>query len=185
MHTPLRIGTRGSQLALWQARAVATRLEAAGVDAELVIIKTSGDRLQVGPAVGGRRQAAVRQGNRRCAARAARSTLAVHSAKDMPARAARRVDHRGRRCRGRIHETRSCCQRVTPQPTWPQRSRNGHSRESGPSSIRRTAQLRPRFSAARLRADPRERRHPASEARRGRVRCADPRGRGPAAARLR
>ena len=49
MHSLLRIGTRGSQLALWQARTVAARLESAGVDVELVIIKTTGDRLQSAP----------------------------------------------------------------------------------------------------------------------------------------
>jgi hydroxymethylbilane synthase len=49
MHSLLRIGTRGSQLALWQARNVAARLEAAGLDVELVIIKTAGDRLQSAP----------------------------------------------------------------------------------------------------------------------------------------
>ena len=49
MHSLLRIGTRGSQLALWQARTVAARLEAAGIDVELVIIKTAGDRLQSAP----------------------------------------------------------------------------------------------------------------------------------------
>jgi len=42
----LRIGTRGSQLALWQARTVAALLEARGHRVELVTIKTSGDRLQ-------------------------------------------------------------------------------------------------------------------------------------------
>jgi hydroxymethylbilane synthase len=49
MHSLLRIGTRGSQLALWQARTVAARLEAAGIAVELVIIKTAGDRLQSAP----------------------------------------------------------------------------------------------------------------------------------------
>jgi hydroxymethylbilane synthase len=44
---PLRIGTRGSALALWQARSVAEALrQVAGVDTELVIIKTSGDKFQ-------------------------------------------------------------------------------------------------------------------------------------------
>ncbi len=84
MHTVLRIGTRGSQLALWQARAVATRLEAHGTDAELVIIRTSGDRLQEAPLseVGGKRlfvkeleDALLRND----------IDVAVHSAKDMPA----------------------------------------------------------------------------------------------------
>jgi hydroxymethylbilane synthase len=43
----LRIGTRGSMLAKWQAESVRKRLFAvAGVEAEIVIIKTAGDKLQ-------------------------------------------------------------------------------------------------------------------------------------------
>jgi hydroxymethylbilane synthase len=43
----LRIGTRGSSLALWQARSVARALqETIGVEPEIVIIKTSGDKFQ-------------------------------------------------------------------------------------------------------------------------------------------
>jgi hydroxymethylbilane synthase len=42
----LTIGSRGSQLALWQARFVASRLEQAGVAARIEIIKTTGDHLQ-------------------------------------------------------------------------------------------------------------------------------------------
>ena len=80
----LRIGTRGSQLALWQARTVAGLLERAGTGVELVIIKTSGDRLQEAPLsqVGGKRlfvkeiEDALAGGD---------IDLAVHSAKDMPA----------------------------------------------------------------------------------------------------
>lgn len=41
--TKLRIGSRGSALALWQARYVAGRL---GGDPEIVVIKTEGDRIQ-------------------------------------------------------------------------------------------------------------------------------------------
>ena len=41
----LKIGTRGSDLALWQARHVRSLLAAEGVAAELVIIKTQGDRI--------------------------------------------------------------------------------------------------------------------------------------------
>ncbi len=80
----LRIGTRGSALALWQARAVAARLAGDGVDAEIVIIATTGDRLQQAPLadVGGKRlfvkeiEDALLRGD---------IDLAVHSAKDMPA----------------------------------------------------------------------------------------------------
>ena len=55
---PLRLGTRGSQLALYQAHTVAApRCEAGGPPCEIVIIKTSGDRLQEAPLseVGGKR----------------------------------------------------------------------------------------------------------------------------------
>ena len=45
--TPLRIGTRGSMLARWQAEFIRKQLfQVAGVEAEIVIIKTSGDKLQ-------------------------------------------------------------------------------------------------------------------------------------------
>jgi len=44
---PLRIGTRGSALALWQANHIKGKLkELRGVDAELVRIRTSGDHFQ-------------------------------------------------------------------------------------------------------------------------------------------
>jgi hydroxymethylbilane synthase len=43
----LRIGTRGSQLAKWQAEYVRKQIfQATGVEGEIVIIKTSGDKLQ-------------------------------------------------------------------------------------------------------------------------------------------
>jgi hydroxymethylbilane synthase len=81
----LRLGTRGSQLALWQASAVAARIAAAGgPSCHIVVIKTSGDRLQDAPLseVGGKRlfvkeieDALLRH----------EIDLAVHSSKDMPA----------------------------------------------------------------------------------------------------
>ena len=43
--TPLRIGSRGSQLALWQAGYVQQRLSELGTASEIEIIETSGDRL--------------------------------------------------------------------------------------------------------------------------------------------
>lgn len=42
----VRIGTRGSDLALWQARYTQSLLEKLGLKSELVIIKTQGDRIQ-------------------------------------------------------------------------------------------------------------------------------------------
>ena len=81
----LRIGTRGSPLALRQARAVATAIrESGGPTCRLLTIKTTGDRLMQAalPEVGGKRlfvkeieEALV----------ADRVDLAVHSAKDLPA----------------------------------------------------------------------------------------------------
>jgi hydroxymethylbilane synthase len=45
----LRIGTRGSALALWQARTVAGLLMQNGVQTDIVTIKTQGDRIQDRP----------------------------------------------------------------------------------------------------------------------------------------
>ncbi|MGH9541090.1 MAG: hydroxymethylbilane synthase [Terriglobales bacterium] len=47
--TPLRIGSRGSQLALWQARHVAAWLAGDGRQCEVKVITTSGDRIQQAP----------------------------------------------------------------------------------------------------------------------------------------
>lgn len=47
--TPLRIGTRGSALALWQANTVAAELRRRGADVEIVRITTQGDRRQDAP----------------------------------------------------------------------------------------------------------------------------------------
>ncbi len=80
------IGTRGSQLALWQANHVADTLRAAwpGLEVELTIIKTSGDQIQDRPLreVGGKglfvkeiEEALLEE----------RVDLAVHSMKDVPA----------------------------------------------------------------------------------------------------
>jgi hydroxymethylbilane synthase len=80
----LRIGTRGSALALWQARTVAGLLERTGIATELVIIKTSGDRLQDAPLsdAGGKRLFVKEIEDSLLRADV---DLAVHSAKDMPA----------------------------------------------------------------------------------------------------
>ena len=81
----LRLGTRGSPLALWQANAVAAHIaEHGGPACRLVVIKTTGDRLQEEPLseAGGKRlfvkeieDALLRD----------HIDLAVHSSKDLPA----------------------------------------------------------------------------------------------------
>lgn len=84
---PIRIGSRGSQLALWQANHVLEVLRGAGYQAEIEIIRTTGDRMQqpgfVPPAnLDGKGifikeiEEALEQG---------RIDLAVHSLKDLPA----------------------------------------------------------------------------------------------------
>jgi hydroxymethylbilane synthase len=82
---PLRLGTRGSQLALYQAHTVARLIAGAGGPAcEIVIIKTSGDRLQDAPLseIGGKRLFVKELED---ALLSNQIDLAVHSSKDMPA----------------------------------------------------------------------------------------------------
>ncbi len=45
MTKTIRIGTRGSKLALWQAEHVAASLQAKGLDTEIIIIDTTGDKI--------------------------------------------------------------------------------------------------------------------------------------------
>jgi hydroxymethylbilane synthase len=80
----LRLGTRGSQLALWQARAVAALLEPHGHQVEIVVIRTSGDRLHEASLVEvGGKGVFVKEIEDALAAH--EIDLAVHSAKDMSA----------------------------------------------------------------------------------------------------
>ncbi|HUF17144.1 MAG TPA: hydroxymethylbilane synthase [Thermoanaerobaculia bacterium] len=77
------IGTRGSKLALWQANEVRDRLDAAGFEAEIRVIRTTGDRRQDVPLaqIGGKGlfikeiEEALERGE---------VDLAVHSLKDVP-----------------------------------------------------------------------------------------------------
>lgn len=46
MKKPVRIATRGSELALWQARHVQEMLSGIGMESELLVIKTKGDQIQ-------------------------------------------------------------------------------------------------------------------------------------------
>ena len=80
----LKIGTRGSALALWQAKTVAALIERAGRRVEIVIIRTGGDRLQERPL--------SEPGGKRLFVKEIEDALlgrdidiAVHSAKDMSA----------------------------------------------------------------------------------------------------
>src|SRR5262245_50261138 len=79
----LRLGTRGSPLARWQADWVAARLREQGVVVELVPITTQGDHEQRGPiaAFGGQ---GVFTKEIQLALVDRRIDLAVHSLKDLP-----------------------------------------------------------------------------------------------------
>lgn len=80
MSEPLRIGTRGSQLARIQADLVADALAAAGQATRIVIVETDGDRRAADTAWGeGAFVAAIEQ-----ALLDDRVDVAVHSAKDVP-----------------------------------------------------------------------------------------------------
>jgi hydroxymethylbilane synthase len=89
-HHPIRIGSRGSQLALWQANHVLYALRDAGYHVELEVIRTTGDRLQqpgfiAPPNLDGKGifikeiEEALEEG---------RIDLAVHSLKDLPTKLA-------------------------------------------------------------------------------------------------
>ena len=81
----LRLGTRGSKLALWQAHTVAARIAAGGgPPCHIVVIKTDGDRLQERPLseIGGKGLFVKELED---ALLGGEIDLAVHSSKDMSA----------------------------------------------------------------------------------------------------
>ena len=79
----LRLGTRGSRLALVQATSVADGLAALGVETEVIVIRTSGDRLaQVALADFGGKALFVKEIEEALAEK--RIDVGVHSLKDVP-----------------------------------------------------------------------------------------------------
>jgi hydroxymethylbilane synthase len=79
----LFIGTRGSQLALWQAGWVKTRLEVLGYAARIKVIKTTGDRLPHAPLTqAGVKGLFIKELEEALAGGSI--DLAVHSLKDLP-----------------------------------------------------------------------------------------------------
>lgn len=80
----LRLGTRGSALARWQADWVAARLTERGVAVEMVLISTRGDQQQQGPiaSLGGGQGVFTKELQN--ALLDGRIDLAVHSLKDLP-----------------------------------------------------------------------------------------------------
>jgi hydroxymethylbilane synthase len=149
--TPLKIGTRGSALALWQARAVATQLERLGASARIVTITTRGDRRQDAPltSIGGK---GVFVKEIHDALLGGAIDLAVHSAKDMAAvcppglgigAVLPREDPRDAFVLPRRDDLDEIAMRDRPGV-------HGHSPLFGTGSPRRVAQLRRLYPAARF-----------------------------------
>ena len=131
----LRIGTRGSLLAKWQAEYVRKRLfSAAGVEGEIVVIKTSGDKNQQSPLTGiGGKGVFIKE--LEDALLEETIDVAVHSVKDIPTEIPSRVSFPAV-CRR--DDVRDCLV-----------SRDGatlvnlrHGARVGTASLRRQAQLR-------------------------------------------
>ena len=132
---PLRIGSRGSILARWQAEFVRKQLfQRTGVEAEIVIIKTSGDKMQAAPLtqIGGKgifikelEEALLDES----------VDLAVHSVKDIPTETPSRLTFPAV-CRR--DDVRDCL--VSNNGTVLANLKQGA--RVGTSSLRRQAQLR-------------------------------------------
>jgi hydroxymethylbilane synthase len=85
MSRVIRIGTRGSKLALWQAYYVADLLKAKGLESKIVVIETKGDKiLDVSIAKIGSKGVFTEELEDQLASGAI--DIAVHSAKDMQSR---------------------------------------------------------------------------------------------------
>ncbi|NLV24193.1 MAG: hydroxymethylbilane synthase [Deltaproteobacteria bacterium] len=139
MGEPLRIGTRRSRLALWQARQVAMLLEAAGAATELVGIDTAGDRV-LDLAIGkiGDKGVFTKELEERL--RTGEIHLAVHSAKDLPSSLPPGLEICAFAEREAAHDVLLCCRRGLDidNPRIPLRV--------GSSSVRRIAFLKRLFS---------------------------------------
>ena len=81
---PIRIGTRSSNLAMWQARSVASALQEAGIETEIIQFKSMGDR-----SLGGNLSSAVGQFIHLIDEQLVEGLvdIAVHSSKDVPTEA--------------------------------------------------------------------------------------------------
>jgi hydroxymethylbilane synthase len=130
----LRIGTRGSLLAKWQAESVRKQLFAlAGVEAEIIIIKTAGDKMQQAPLsqIGGK---GIFIKELEDALLDESIDLAVHSVKDIPTEVPRGLSFPAV-CRR--DDIRDCL--ISPTGSTLETLRQGA--RVGTSSLRRRAQL--------------------------------------------
>jgi hydroxymethylbilane synthase len=128
----LRLGTRGSALARWQAEWVAERLRANGTEVELVLIATTGDRRLDSLANFGGQGAFTKEIQQALIDN--RVDLAVHSLKDLP------TERPAELCLAAIPE-RAPCGDVLISPKFGMLDKLPHQATVGTSSFRRQAQL--------------------------------------------
>lgn len=142
MSSYVRIGTRGSALALWQANETANRLAAMGYEPDLITIRTTGDKRQDVPlaSIGGKGlfvkelEEALERGE---------IDVAVHSLKDVPSIVPERFVLAG------------FLDRADPRDAWVQAENKpiadlAEGSVIGTSSPRRRAQILQRFPHVRV-----------------------------------
>jgi hydroxymethylbilane synthase len=147
----LRLGTRGSELALFQANAVAALLaQRSNVRCDIVIIKTSGDRLADASLseIGGKRLFVKEIED---ALLGGEIDLAVHSSKDMPAALPEGLHVGAVLAREDPHDAMVLPGHVTAPRSIDDVVRTlGRSPRIGTSSVRRVAQLIRMFPGGRF-----------------------------------
>ena len=176
--TPLRLGTRGSELALWQANTVAAEIgRRSGRGCETVVITTTGDRLtDVSLSTVGGKRVFVKEIEQALAR--GHIDLAVHSAKDLPADLPDGLAISAVLPREDPRDAVVLAAGAMSTPNLSVRelvAAQGGAPRVGSGSVRRVAQLRRLMPTARFPSRTRQRRHPPPQAGRGPVRPADPR----------
>src|SRR5437588_2907651 len=130
----LRIGSRGSQLALWQANHISTLLRERGHQVELEVIKTTGDKItDVALAKVGIKGMFTKESEEALAE--GRVDLAVHSLKDLPTELSAGFEIAAITKRENPHDV-FCSRKYASIDELPKRAR------VGTSSLRRQAQLK-------------------------------------------
>ncbi|HVZ25993.1 MAG TPA: hydroxymethylbilane synthase [Sediminibacterium sp.] len=157
MKKVLRIGTRDSQLAIWQANFVREQLAAIDITAELVFIKSDGDLDLVTPLYALGVQGVFTK-TLDAALLSNRIDIAVHSMKDVPTQLARGLQQAAVLPRASFHDIlvyRGNDDSLLPdlgyrQAAWQEPATNGIPRVIASSSVRRRAQWLHRYPAHRF-----------------------------------
>ncbi len=153
----LRIGSRGSQLALWQANHIKALLEQQGHQVEIEIIKTTGDRItDVALAQVGTKGMFTKEIEEALAEN--RVDLAVHSLKDLPTEIPADFEIVAITTREDARDV-FCSHKYASLKDLPSRAR------VGTSSLRRQAQLKALRPDLDIHPSARKCRYPAAQAR--------------------